>query len=148
MALTKSVLAVRKPSRPWPAERIEHWPIERLIPYANNPQRHSEADLDKIEASIRQWGWTIPVLVDPQGKVIAGEGRVAGCSNSRGDLNPGDRCARLELGRKARLSPGRQSTCGEGELDMDLLSSELQELGFADFHVGLIGFEPKNSRQS
>jgi ParB-like chromosome segregation protein Spo0J len=77
MALTESVLAVRKPSRPWLAERIEHWPIERLISYANNPRRHSEAGLDKIEASIRQWGWTMPVLVDPHGKVIAGEGRVA-----------------------------------------------------------------------
>ena len=64
------------PPRPWPAAQIEHWPIERLIPYANNPRLHSQADLDKIAASIDKWGWTNPVLVDEQGVVIAGHGRV------------------------------------------------------------------------
>jgi hypothetical protein len=39
------------PARPWPADRVEHWPIERLIVYANNPRLHSEADLDKLAAS-------------------------------------------------------------------------------------------------
>ena len=38
--------------RPWPADQIEHWPIERLTPYANNPRRRSEADLDKLKAAI------------------------------------------------------------------------------------------------
>jgi ParB-like chromosome segregation protein Spo0J len=48
-----------------------------MIPYANNPRLHSEADLEKIAASIRKWGWTNPVLVDEQGVLIAGHGRVA-----------------------------------------------------------------------
>ena len=39
-------------TRPWPADQVERWPIERLIPYANNPRLHSEDDLDKIGASI------------------------------------------------------------------------------------------------
>src|SRR6516225_10655373 len=69
--------AEASPTRPWPAERIEHWPIERLIPYTNNPRLHSEADVDKIAASIRQWGWTNPALVDENGTLIAGHGRVA-----------------------------------------------------------------------
>jgi hypothetical protein len=46
-------------TRPWPADRVERWPIERLIPYANNARLHSAANLDKIAASIRKWGWTI-----------------------------------------------------------------------------------------
>jgi ParB-like nuclease domain len=69
--------AEASPTRPWPAERIEHWPIERLIPYAKNPRLHSEADLDKIAASIRKWGWTNPALVDENGTLIAGHCRVA-----------------------------------------------------------------------
>ena len=69
--------AEASPTRPWPAERIEHWPIERLIPYTNNPRLHSEADVDKIAASIRRWGWTNPALVDENGTLIAGHGRVA-----------------------------------------------------------------------
>src|SRR5215469_14341956 len=63
-------------TRPWPADRVERWPIERLIPYANNPRLHSEADLDKIAASILKWGWTNPALVDEDSELIAGHGRV------------------------------------------------------------------------
>ena len=54
------------PTRPWPAERVEQWPADKLIPYAN-----------RIAASILKWGWTNPVLVDEQGVLIAGHGRVA-----------------------------------------------------------------------
>jgi DNA modification methylase len=44
--------AEASPTRPWPADRVERWPIERLIPYVKNPRLHSEADVDKIAASI------------------------------------------------------------------------------------------------
>jgi ParB-like chromosome segregation protein Spo0J len=64
------------PTRPWPTDRVERWPIEQLIPYANNPRLHSEADLDKIAAAILKWGWTMPVLADEQGVLLAGAARV------------------------------------------------------------------------
>ena len=54
---TKADLAEAAPTPPWPADQVERWPIERLKPYANNPRLHSEADLGKITAAIRQWGW-------------------------------------------------------------------------------------------
>jgi len=44
------------PAKPWPAERVEFWSIERLIPYSANPRLHSETDLEKIAASILKWG--------------------------------------------------------------------------------------------
>jgi ParB-like chromosome segregation protein Spo0J len=47
-----------------------------LVPYANNPRLHSEADLDKIGASILKWGWTNPPLIDENGELIASHGRV------------------------------------------------------------------------
>src|SRR5215471_21276802 len=77
MTLMNTGSAAASPERPWPADRVERWPIERLIPYANNPRFHSEADLDKIAASIRRWGWTNPALVDEKGTLIAGHRRVA-----------------------------------------------------------------------
>ena len=40
-------------ARSWPADRVERWPIERLVPYANNARLHSEADLNKLAAAIR-----------------------------------------------------------------------------------------------
>jgi ParB-like chromosome segregation protein Spo0J len=62
--------------RPSPADRIERWPLERLVPYANNPRSHSEADLDKIAASILKWGWTMPVLADEEGGLISRHARI------------------------------------------------------------------------
>src|SRR5438094_8540238 len=98
-------------TRPWPADHIERWPIERLIPYANNARLHSETDLDKIAAAIRRWGWTMPVLVDEQGVLIVGHGRV-GAAPKAGVTSIPVIVARLERGRKTCLSPGRQSTGG------------------------------------
>jgi hypothetical protein len=51
----------------WPADQVERWPVERLISYANNARLHSAADIDKIAASIRKWGWTMPVLAGRAG---------------------------------------------------------------------------------
>ena len=76
MGLTASGSAECVPAKPWPAERVEFWPIERLTPYSANARRHSEADIDKIVASILKWGWTNPVLVDEHGVLIAGHLRV------------------------------------------------------------------------
>ena len=67
MTSMESRAAVTSPTRPWPADRVELWPIEKLIPYANNPGLHSAADVERIAASILKWGWTNPVLVDEQG---------------------------------------------------------------------------------
>jgi DNA modification methylase len=64
------------PTCAWPADKIERWPLERLIPNARNARTHSEAQVDQIAASIREWGWTTPVLVSEEGMIIAGHGRV------------------------------------------------------------------------
>ena len=47
----------------WPADHVERWPIERLIPFARNARTHNEAQVSQIASSIREWGWTNPVLV-------------------------------------------------------------------------------------
>ena len=47
----------------WPANRVERWPIERLVPYARNARTHSDEQVGQVAASIREWGWTNPVLV-------------------------------------------------------------------------------------
>jgi DNA modification methylase len=60
----------------WPADRVERRPLASLIPYARNARTHSEAQVAQIAASMREWGWTNPVLVDEQSTIIAGHGRV------------------------------------------------------------------------
>jgi DNA modification methylase len=60
----------------WPADKVERRAVATLVPYARNARTHSQAQIDQIAASIREWGWTVPVLVDEEGGIIAGHGRV------------------------------------------------------------------------
>jgi hypothetical protein len=62
--------------RPWPADKVERWAIERLIPYARNARTHTDAQVAAIAASIKEWGWTTPALVGEDGGLIAGHARV------------------------------------------------------------------------
>lgn len=58
------------------ADKIEVRPIDKLVPYARNPRSHSEEQISQIAASIREFGWTNPVIVDDKGMILAGHGRV------------------------------------------------------------------------
>src|SRR5258705_8512575 len=58
------------------AKHIELWPIEKLIPYARNPRTHSDAQIAQIAASIAEFGFNNPILVDTKAGIIAGHGRL------------------------------------------------------------------------
>src|ERR1700722_17274588 len=49
--------------RPWPADKVERWSIDRPIPYGRNTRTHTDAQIAAIAASIKEWGWTTPALV-------------------------------------------------------------------------------------
>lgn len=61
---------------PNPADKVEQWPLERLKPYERNARTHSEAQIGQLAASIREWGFTVPVLATKAGQIVAGHGRV------------------------------------------------------------------------
>lgn len=66
------------PSGPrWPAHKVELWDIAKVKPYSRNTRLHGKEQIEQIRASMRQFGWTIPVLVREDGTVIAGHGRLA-----------------------------------------------------------------------
>jgi len=58
------------------ARRIEFWPIDRLVPYAKNARTHSAEQVAQIAASIAEFGFCSPILVDSAAGVIAGHGRL------------------------------------------------------------------------
>jgi ParB-like chromosome segregation protein Spo0J len=73
------------------ALRIEHWPIEKLVPFVQNSRTHSETQVAQIAASIVEFGFDNPILVDTKGGIIAGHGRVLAAkrvSCDRGDGAP------------------------------------------------------------
>jgi ParB-like chromosome segregation protein Spo0J len=57
-------------------ERIELWAVDRLRPYERNPRTHSEAQVDQIAASMVEFGWTNPILIDENAGILAGHGRL------------------------------------------------------------------------
>jgi len=57
------------------------WPIDRLTPYARNARTHSEAQIAQLAASIREFGFVVPILVDAAGGIIAGHGRQLAASS-------------------------------------------------------------------
>ena len=129
-------------SRPWPADQVERWPIERLKRYANNPRLHSEADLGKLVASILKWGWTMPVLVGEDGELISGHARVGAA------IILGLKSIPVIVAKGWSEEEERAYRVADNQLaaratwDPDLLRDELRGLDFADFDLALTGFEP------
>jgi DNA modification methylase len=113
-----------------------------MIPYANNPRLHSEADLEKIAASIRKWGWTNPVLVDEQGVLIAGHGRVAAAARLGLKSIPVIVAHGWSEEEKQAYRLADNELAARANWDSDLLGSELRDLKFGGFDLDLIGFEP------
>jgi ParB-like chromosome segregation protein Spo0J len=58
------------------ADRIELWQVDRMRPYERNPRTHSDAQVDQIAASMVEFGWTNPILVDENAGILAGHGRL------------------------------------------------------------------------
>src|ERR1700687_4019135 len=142
MTPTQSELAEASSARLWPADRVEHWPIERLLPYANNARLHSEADLDKLAAAIRKCGWTVPVLVDEEGNLLAGHGRAAAAPRVGVTSIPVIVARGWSEEEKRAYRLADNQLAARASWDFEQLRNELQELGFTGFDVGLIGFEP------
>src|ERR1700730_11600813 len=115
--------------------------IERLIPYANNARLHSEGDIDKLAAAIRKWGWTNPVLVDEEGYLLAGHGRVRAAAKLGLTSIPVIVARGWSEAEKRAYRLADNQLAARAEWDPDLLRNELQALGFADFDLGLTGFD-------
>jgi ParB-like chromosome segregation protein Spo0J len=83
---------------------VEYRKVEALIPYARNPRTHSDAQIAKIAASIVEYGWTNPVLVDGDNGIIAGHGRLAAARKLGLDQVPVIELAHLTTAQKRAWS--------------------------------------------
>ena len=126
--------------QPWPADKVERRPVADLIPYARNARTHSDAQVAQIAASIKEWGWTTPVLCDEDGGIIAGHGRVLAARKlGIADVPVMTAKGWTEAQKRAYVLADNQLALNAG-WDMDLLKVELSELDDLDFDVELTGF--------
>jgi DNA modification methylase len=114
--------------------------LGELIPYARNPRTHSDAQVAQISASIREFGWTNPVLVDGASGIIAGHGRVLAARKLGLERVPVIELAHMsEAQKRAYVLADNQLALNAG-WDEELLRLELADLSELGFDVGLIGF--------
>ena len=114
--------------------------VEDLIPYVNNTRTHSKEQVNQIASSIKEFGFTNPVLIDEQGGIIAGHGRIMGAKLLKMDEVPTICLDGLsEAQKKAYIIADNKLALNAG-WDEELLKLELQDLKDMDFDLSLTGF--------
>ena len=114
-----------------PQLSVEYRPVSTLIPYANNARTHSEAQVAQIAASISEFGWTNPILVDGEDGIIAGHGRLLAAKQLGMAQVPVIVLAGLSEAQKRALIIADNKLALNAGWDVQLLGVELAELGLS-----------------
>jgi site-specific DNA-methyltransferase (adenine-specific) len=121
-------------------ERMEMLPVAALVPYARNSRTHSDQQVAQIAASMREFGFTNPVLVDEAGGIIAGHGRVMAAKSLGLAQVPCIRLAHLSDAQKRAYVIADNKLALNAGWDEAMLRLELEDLRAADFDLDLLGF--------
>jgi DNA modification methylase len=124
----------------WPADRVERWPVAKLVPNARNARTHSDEQIAQLAASIEEWGWTIPVLVDEAGGIIAGHGRVMAAYRLGLEDVPVMVAAGWSDAKKRAYMLADNKLTLNSEWNLEQLAIEIAGLRASDFDISLIGF--------
>jgi len=119
--------------------RIEHWPLARLRPYAQNAKTHDADQVAKIAASMAEFGWTVPCLVAADSELIAGHGRVLAAAQLGLAEAPVIVLGYLTEAQRRAYRIADNKLTELGGWDEALLLEELRGLMAEDFDLGLIG---------
>lgn len=127
----------------WPAMKMELRSTTDLIAYGGNARKHSDRQVMQIANSMKEFGWTIPILVDESNLVLAGHGRLAAAKKLGRSEVP------VVVARGWTAAQKRAYVLADNQLALnsnwnpDTLSSELRTLVELDFDLDLLGFEPE-----
>ena len=123
--------------------QIKKVEVEKLIPYVRNSRTHSDAQVAQIAASIKEFGWTNPILVDGENGIIAGHGRLLAARKLGAKDVPVIELAHLtESQKRAYVIADNQLAMNAG-WDTAMLTLELADLKDSEFDLDLIGFDAK-----
>jgi ParB-like chromosome segregation protein Spo0J len=122
--------------------KMESIKLDKLIPYARNSRTHSDQQIAQVAASIREFGFTNPVLIDSEDGIIAGHGRVMAARKLGLTEVPCIRLGHLtETQKKAYIIADNRLAEVGGDWDEEMLGLELADLREADFDLDLVGFD-------
>lgn len=125
----------------WFAERIEHWPMDKLLPYARNARQHSDEQIAQIAASIAEFGFVNPCLVGADGVLVAGHGRLAAARKLGLSTVPVVVLDHLTPTQRRALVLADNRLAELSTWDDALLRIELEALQDEGFDLDLTGFD-------
>jgi len=124
----------------WPADKIKRRKVAELIPYARNARTHSPEQVAQIAASIKEWGFTNPVLIDETDGIIAGHGRVLAAQLiGLVDVPAMTATGWTEAQKRAYVIADNKLALNAG-WDNEMLAVEFGDLAALDFDLTLTGF--------
>jgi DNA modification methylase len=121
--------------------RIEYIETAALQAYGRNARTHSAEQIEQLQASMREFGFTNPVLIDEAGELIAGHGRTSAALALGLEKVPAIRLLGLSEQQKKALRIADNQLALNAGWDLDLLAQEVQELQAADYDLELLGFD-------
>ena len=119
---------------------IQYKPIQDLIPYARNSRTHNDAQVAQIAASIKEFGWTNPVLLDGENGIIAGHGRVLAAQKLGETEVPTIELSHMDENQKRAYIIADNKLALNADWDNEMLALELADLKDAGYDLGLTGF--------
>tara|TARA_R100000005_G_C4964595_1_gene179906 strand:+ start:384 stop:977 length:594 start_codon:yes stop_codon:yes gene_type:complete len=122
------------------SDKIVQRETEVLKPYENNPRQHSEAQLDRLVRSIKEFGFTNPILIDDDCNVIAGHGRLLAAELMGLAQVPTITLGHLTAEQRRAYVIADNQLALNSTWDDDVLQAELQALGEAGFDLTLLGW--------
>ena len=130
----------------WPADRVERRPVQHLVADARNARIHTDAQVTQIAASMVEWGWTNPVLIDEDGTIIAGHGRILAARKLLDAGHADFATAPVMVARGWTEAQRRAYVLADNKLALnagwneELLAIEVAGLDAMGFNLPLIGF--------
>ncbi len=125
----------------WPADKVERRSLSDLVPYARNSRTHSQDQIKQIAASMKEWGWTNPVLIDEENGIIAGHGRVMAAELLGYEDIPCMVAEGWSEAQKRAYVIADNKLALNADWDFGLLNTELDDLVNMSFDITLTGFE-------
>lgn len=121
-------------------ESVEHWSLQRLIPYAKNARTHDDTQVSQIAGSIAEFGFVNPILVGDDNVIIAGHGRLMAAQQLGLDTVPVIVLNHLTEAQRRALVIADNKIAENAGWNDELLKLELEELGDLGFDLDVIGF--------
>lgn len=123
------------------ALKIEQRFVADLIPYAANSRTHSDAQVAQIAASIKEFGWTNPILIDGQNTIITGHGRLLAARKLGMEEVPAIILDHLSKAQQRALVIADNQLALNAGWDVDMLKAEIEDLHLENFNLSILGFD-------